>query len=710
VKKAIGVAVAIAALGAALAATTSVEKRRLAGANTEAVRAASGARQRAADAVTNSVKKLEIRVSAAATLAPLTNQLLLLTQHKLEGSVARTLRDWFTDEQAWMPFRQEFPIYGLSLEGSGLAFLEGIESKSFFPELLVQRGRERGLASDLVMGQGRPYVAAASALRVAGLSDLVVLLLARPLDAALLNEAGERAGAALLLTDGRKVLAQSGAKPDLDQLQTAIGKESSAGTFAEREGTWAASVAMIAPNLWLWAHARTEASARAAQTSATTVKAFAWSAALVTALLSLWLGLRSAPSQTGGPVVASGAGAAATAEAGSPMLPTLPTLPPGAPAPFERQSARPSGLEATLLAAGAVPDPRAAAARSFGRYLLVDRLGEGGMSQVYTAMTYGAEGFRRRFVVKRLRPELVNDSMVVAQFIDEANLASSLVHSNIVPVFDFGKVGDEYFLAQEYILGRDLGRIVRRVIEIDGGAGRGLAQELVLFCAHETLKALEHAHTKRGENGQPLGIVHRDVSPSNILVSARGEVKLFDFGIVKAEGRVTKTQHGVVKGNVSFMSPEQARGHETDARSDLFSLGLVMFHCLTGDVLYHGTTSYELLVKAAAGPDAEERARIGALPSPAAALVARALEPDPARRFASAAEFAAAIAPLLHVTASDLESLMQRLFAAEFREEELRFSAAMVASGGAAGGHARASADLALGQAGVARQPTKPPA
>ena len=164
-------------------------------------------------------------------------------------------------------------------------------------------------------------------------------------------------------------------------------------------------------------------------------------------------------------------------------------------------------------------------------------------------------------------------------------MGSTLVHSNIIPVFDFGKVSDEYFLAQEYILGRDLGRLTARALERHQ---RALQPPLVLYVASETLQALEYAHGKLGEGGRPVGLVHRDVSPSNILVSARGEVKLFDFGIVKAEGRVTKTQHGVVKGNVSFMSPEQARGLAVDGRADLFSLGLVIFYCLTGEILYRG--------------------------------------------------------------------------------------------------------------------------
>jgi serine/threonine protein kinase len=314
---------------------------------------------------------------------------------------------------------------------------------------------------------------------------------------------------------------------------------------------------------------------------------------------------------------------------------------------------------------------------SFGRYMLLDLLGEGGMAQVFTAVTFGAEGFRRTFVVKRLRAELARDQAVVAQFIDEANLGSTLVHSNIIPVFDFGKVGDEYFLAQEYILGRDLGRVTARALEKQQ---RPLAPSVVLYVAAETLRALEYAHAKLGEGGRPLGLVHRDVSPSNILLSARGEVKLFDFGIVKAEGRVTKTQHGVVKGNVSFMSPEQARGIAVDRRADLFSLGLVMFYCLTGELLYHGETTYELLVKAATGPGPAELARVAALPAPCAAIIGKALEVDPTRRYQTATEFAAALAPHLAAGPSDSSGIMTALFGEDFRAEEARFAAALPSS------------------------------
>jgi serine/threonine-protein kinase len=309
-----------------------------------------------------------------------------------------------------------------------------------------------------------------------------------------------------------------------------------------------------------------------------------------------------------------------------------------------------------------------------GRYHLLERIGEGGMAEIFVAATHGAEGFIRHFVVKRMHPHLAHNREAINQFIDEARVQSRLVHSNIVPVFDFGKVADEYFLAQEYILGRDLARVTARMFEAEL---RPLPVPVVLHVAHEVLKALEYAHTKLGDGGKPLGIVHRDVSPNNVLLSARGEVKLFDFGIVKAEGRVTRTEHGVVKGNVSFMSPEQARGTATDARADLFSLGLVIYYCLTGEVLYRGNTTYELLVKAATGPGPDEQARIAALPAPCPEILQRALQIEPAERYQSAAEFGAALGAHVGGAATEVVRLMRHLFAADFQQEEARFAAAV---------------------------------
>ena len=253
-------------------------------------------------------------------------------------------------------------------------------------------------------------------------------------------------------------------------------------------------------------------------------------------------------------------------------------------------------------------------------------------------------GLRRVFVVKRLRPQLARNRAAVEQFIDEAKLGSTLVHSNIVPVFDFGKVGDEYFLAQEYILGRDLGtaaaaphRDVRPAA--DRAAGRSTS------CT----RCWRRSRT-RTAGPTATGSPHRRSStatsrPATSWSSARGEVKLFDFGIVKAEGRVSKTEVGVVKGNVSFMSPEQARGQAVDARSDLFSLGLVSVLLPDRRAAVSGR---EHVRSADAGGDragdraAEADRRAAAASS---AVIARVLAVDPAQRYQTAAEFAAALAP-----------------------------------------------------------------
>src|SRR4029077_19834709 len=157
--------------------------------------------------------------------------------------------------------------------------------------------------------------------------------------------------------------------------------------------------------------------------------------------------------------------------------------------------------------------------------------------ELFIAEAAGVEGFTRTFVLKRLRPELARDKEAVAQFIDEARMQASLVHSNIVPVFDFGVVGGEYFMTQEYIVGRDLSRLMARYYE---STGAGLPSSIAYYIAHETLQALAYAHDKQDRAGSPMGIVHRDISASNVMVSMLGEVKLSDFGIVKSNRRVSR--------------------------------------------------------------------------------------------------------------------------------------------------------------------------
>ena len=308
-----------------------------------------------------------------------------------------------------------------------------------------------------------------------------------------------------------------------------------------------------------------------------------------------------------------------------------------------------------------------------GRYRLLDRLGEGGMAELFVAEASGVEGFSRTFVLKRLRPELASEKDAVAQFVDEARLQASLVHSNIVPVFDFGMAGSQYFMTQEYIIGRDLARMMERHQQ---RGGRGMPADIAFFIAHEVLQALAYAHDTRDKSGVSVGLVHRDVSPGNVMISFRGEVKLSDFGIVKSNRRVSKTQVGMVKGNANFMSPEQARGHTVDGRSDLFSLGLVLLYCLTGDLLYWGDNDFDTLYRAATGPTGEDMARIMGLPPPAASILARALALEPHDRFQSAAEFSDALAPYVAAGKHAIGRLMQRLFTEEIAHQTGRHNVA----------------------------------
>jgi Protein kinase domain len=352
------------------------------------------------------------------------------------------------------------------------------------------------------------------------------------------------------------------------------------------------------------------------------------------------------------------------------QAPLILSIPQGmalAPAPLPVPSTpAPVGPPRKLTLPGGAAIARSTTGQVFGRYNLLDRLGQGGMADVFTAVAHGVEGFTRVFVLKRLRPELSHDKQAVAQFIDEARMQSNLVHSNIVPVFDFGRVGTEYFMTQEYIVGRDLVRLIARYYD---HAGHTIPCRLAYYIAHETLQALQYAHRKRDREGQHLGVVHRDVSAGNILVSAEGEIKLADFGIVKFNRRKTQTQTGMVKGNANFMSPEQARGQPVDARSDLFSVALVLYYCLTNRLLYDGDNDLDVLHKAASGPRIEDYEAIGRLAAPANAVLARALATDPANRFQSAEEFAEALAPHIAGAKAEAARLMQTLFGDELQKE-----------------------------------------
>ncbi len=233
----------------------------------------------------------------------------------------------------------------------------------------------------------------------------------------------------------------------------------------------------------------------------------------------------------------------------------------------------------------------------FGRYELVRLLAAGGMGELWLGRMRGAAGWEKAVAIKKILPHLHDNDEFLDRFIDEARIAGELSHGNIVPVFDMGVVDGEHYIAMEYVDGWDLRRILRHL----SADGLRLPDAFALFVAAEVCRGLAHAHEKVGEDGECLGIVHRDVSPANVLVSRSGEVKLTDFGIASARSRLTRTLTGQLKGKLSYMSPEQAAGEPLDARSDLFALGAILFEMLTGVRAFDGDSDLEVLAKVQRG-------------------------------------------------------------------------------------------------------------
>jgi len=220
----------------------------------------------------------------------------------------------------------------------------------------------------------------------------------------------------------------------------------------------------------------------------------------------------------------------------------------------------------------------------FGRFVLEERLAEGGMAEVFRAVSEGAAGVQKVVALKRVLPALGGIPEFVTMFIDEARIASRLTHVNIAQVFEFGEVDGVYFLVLELVEGVDLGRLLAAGRKL----GRRMPPALAAFIGAEVARGLAYAHAQIGPDGNPLGLVHRDVSPQNVLLSYAGEVKLADFGIAKAAGKLHKTESGAVMGKLRYMSPEQVMGTPLDGRSDVFALGAVLWEALTGRVLFNG--------------------------------------------------------------------------------------------------------------------------
>ncbi len=269
-----------------------------------------------------------------------------------------------------------------------------------------------------------------------------------------------------------------------------------------------------------------------------------------------------------------------------------------------------------------------------GEYVLTKRIGLGGMAEVFRAWKLGIEGFEKMVVIKRILPNYSEDREFVRMLIDEARLVARLTHQNIVEIYDFGRKDDNYFISMEYIMGQSLDKIRAQGKK----KSRYLSIENILYIVAQTALALEYAHTKTDQEGNPLNIVHRDVSPQNILISYEGEVKLVDFGIAKAKSRLTSTESGVVKGKVPYMSPEQLKGEKIDHRSDIFSLGIILYELLTKTRLFKGevlTDVFDKILKMEIIPPSTIKNEI---PYELDKIVMRCLEREPDKRYQSALE------------------------------------------------------------------------
>jgi serine/threonine protein kinase len=299
----------------------------------------------------------------------------------------------------------------------------------------------------------------------------------------------------------------------------------------------------------------------------------------------------------------------------------------------------------------------------FGPYTLLRSVGKGGMAEVFLARAAGLGGFERLLCVKRVLDEHVNDAQLIEHLVEEAKLVSRISHANVAQVFDLGRVGEQFYIAMEWIDGVDAMKFLQacedRSIHVPIPAAAYIVAEIA--------KGLQAAHTTTDETGRPLGIVHRDVTPTNVLLSLEGQVKLIDFGVAKNMLRSRQTQVGVVKGKYNYLAPEQARGERIDARADVFAAGILLYELLAGEPLYPGTKASDVIVKARAAKIPSLAGARPDVPPELEAIMLRALTKDRDARFQSAQQLADELERFLTASAPDfgaapLAALVAHLF------------------------------------------------
>ena len=337
---------------------------------------------------------------------------------------------------------------------------------------------------------------------------------------------------------------------------------------------------------------------------------------------------------------------------------------------------------------------------SFGKYELVSRLAAGGMAEIFLARTKSIQGFEKYLVIKRILGHRTQDPEFVRMFLDEARVAATLDHPNIVQIYDVGHVDNEYFIAMEYLRGHNLIEIVR------AGAKLGYAKpplEHVVSVMTQTCAGLHYAHEKRDFEGRSLEIVHRDVTPQNVVVSFDGSVKVVDFGIAKAATREVETLAGTLKGKIGYMSPEQCRGGGVDRRSDVFAAGIILFELTTGKRLYHERSDFDTLKKIIEGPVPSPRDLLPFYPAFLNAIVVRCLQKNPDDRYQSARDLHSDLDAFgrdnqLVTGTVPLSQYMERIYADELATHKSTDAATMATSQGTMTGMTGASSSY-LGEA-----------
>jgi len=352
-----------------------------------------------------------------------------------------------------------------------------------------------------------------------------------------------------------------------------------------------------------------------------------------------------------------------------------------------------------------------------GHYTLLERVSVGGMAEVFRARDERERPPARFLAVKRVLPGLAEDSAFLDMFVEEARLAVQLHHANICDIFELGQQGDLLYLVMEFIAGRDLLQLQRHLV----GHGRVMSGAQAIHIILELLDALDYAHRKVDDTGQPLHLVHRDISPQNVMVSFDGEVKLLDFGIARAGTGAGRTRAGVLKGKFAYLSPEQAAGAPADQRSDLFAVGILLHEMLTGSRLFSAPSEFETLDRVRSLQAPSVCASQPHLPPALDVILARALAKAPAERFASASAFADELRALLagqptQYGRAELRAFMQREFPAEFAEERDKlaqvatFAPVAVAEPPAVAPHTPVSVQRSVPAAPTGPSPTAPAA